>query len=1006
MSHLSLRQRLALTAGAALAFATLASSAGGPAQAVAVGRGPADFAPNATGEVTNLPTFLPGHYIVVLDEKPVATYAGETAGLTRTKPAKGEQIDLGSAAARAYRGHLKDRQQRVAARVGATPDQHYSTALNGFTAELTGDQARELAQAPGVLSVTPDVLQQPLDDRSPTDFLQLSGKTGVWSELGGTKHAGEGVVVGIIDTGVWPESESFAGKKLPTKQPKAGQGYQPYRTGTTTVMQKADGTTFTGTCQTGEDFTAADCNSKLISARYYGDAWLEAVPPEARADYVSPRDGNGHGSHTASTSAGRSGVEATAGGIDFGKISGVAPEAKIAVYKALWEGKGGVSSGGATSDILSAIDQAVADNVDVINYSVGSIFESAHTDPIQLAFLSAASSGIFVAAAAGNSGPYPSTLDNTSPWVTTVAASTVASYSATVTLGNGQRYTGTSTSIDSRVGPAPLVTGAAVRTASATEYDANSCLPGTLDPAKTAGAIVTCERGVGARVAKSEEVERAGGAGMVLLNLTPMDELADSHAVPTVHLNAPGAVQVKEYAGQPSATATLAPSTETAPYPQIADFSSRGPSLSSSGDLLKPDLAAPGVNVLAAVAPPTNGDQDFAFYSGTSMASPHIAGLAALYLAVHPSWSPMAVKSALMTTAGDVKDAEGGVDGDPFARGAGEVRPTRMLEPGLVYDAGAQDWLGYLEGIGKPTGTGVPAIDPSDYNTPSIAVGQLLGPQTVKRRVTAVTPGIYRATVDLPGIDAVVSPSILSFSKAGETKAFTVRLTQDTAPSHVSTSGWLTWQGAGTTVRSPIAIMPTSVIAPTEVSGTGADGQVSFEVTSGSAGAPIRAYGAVSGPEVTGSTSASLPDKDLPDFPATVTESTKALQWTVQADDPSASLWAVLYKVIDGQKYAVSWYGNGSDRVTTALAGPAPGDYGILVMSSGEVPGTTSTPFTVQTNLIGPDAGTDLTVTPTESPVAGKPYQVTASWTGVPTDRHSVGYVEFPNRGGTVISLN
>lgn len=1005
MSPLSIRKRSTL-ATATLALSLLATPAWHVAEAAPPGPGTTGAPHESTGGHVDLPEFVPGHYVVVLGEQPVATYDGGTPGLARTKPQRGQKVDLHSSAARAYRGHLEKRHQQVARRVGATPDQHYSVALNGFSADLSGSQAQELAAAPGVLAVSPDVLHKPLDDRSSTDFLRLSGKTGLWSELGGTKVAGEGVVVGVIDTGVWPESDSFTGKKLPNKPPRKPAAYQPYRSGSQIVMHKSDGTTFTGTCQTGDKFFAEDCNSKLISARYFGETWLGSVPPEARADYVSPRDGNGHGTHTASTSAGRSGVRATASDIDRGKISGIAPAAKIAVYKALWEGKDGVGSGGATSDILAAVDQAVADNVDVINYSVGSVFESAHTSPVQLAFLSAASSGIFVSAAAGNAGPDSSSLDNTSPWVTTVAASTLASYNATVTLGDGQQYTGVSTSIGRPVGPARLVTGASVRISSASEEDANFCLPGTLDPAKTTGTIVTCERGVGARAAKSEEVERDGGTGVVLLNLGSQDVLGDSHSIPTVHVDAPGSLQVKAYAGTASATATLAPSAISDPYPQIADFSSRGPSSSSGSNILKPDLAAPGVNVLAAVAPPTNSDQDFAFYSGTSMAAPHIGGLAALYLAAHPGWSPMSIKSALMTTASDVKGADGAVDDDPFARGAGEVQPSRMLEPGLVYDARINDWLGYLEGTGVRTGTGVAAVDPSDYNTASIAVGQLFGPRTITRRVTAVTPGIYRATVDVPGIKAVVSPAVLSFAEAGETKSFTVRLEQGTAPSHAWTSGWLTWQGAGKSVRSPIAVLPEIVIAPTEVSGTGADGQVSFEVTSGSAGQPITGYGPVSGPLVKGVTSVNLPDDQIPVFATTVTESTKAVQWTVQADDPDASLYAFLYKVVDGRKIISALFGDGSDIVTTSLAGPAPGDYGIFVLAPSLVPGTDSTPFTVQTNVIGPDAGTNLAVTPTESPVAGEPYQVTASWTGVRTDQHSTAYVEFPNRSGTVISLN
>src|SRR5690606_17657352 len=213
--------------------------------------------------------------------------------------------------------------------------------------------------------------------------------------------------------------------------------------------------------------------------------------------------------------------------------------------------------------------------------------------------------------------PGPATLDNSAPWVTTVAAHTLQPFEGTVELGDGRRFAGASTTVREQIGPAALVTGAAVKTSAATSEDAALCGPETLDPALTAGRIVVCDRGTYDRVAKSAEVKRAGGLGMVLANQADESLNADQHSVPTVHLNAPDGPDVKTYAGTPGATATLLPDNQTdtkTPYPQIASFSSRGPSTASAGDLLKPDLAAPGVNVLAAVAPPSNEGRDFDFY--------------------------------------------------------------------------------------------------------------------------------------------------------------------------------------------------------------------------------------------------------------------------------------------------------------------------------------------------------------------------------------------------------
>ncbi|GAA1600978.1 hypothetical protein GCM10009789_64000 [Kribbella sancticallisti] len=1003
MNHLSLRRRTALIAAAVLSAAAFAAPAVNAAQTAPP---PGSPPPDNLGGSLGLPKFAPGKYVVTLADKPVATYRGGVAGLKATKPAKGRKVDTASPDSKRYSAFLNGRHNQVAAKVGAKASRHYSTAVNAFAADLTSTQVSALSKTPGVVAVTPDQLHKALDDKKPADFLKLSGSAGVWQALGGNAEAGKGVVVGVVDTGIWPESASLSGPKLGTTPPTAADPYRPYRSGDSIVMHKADGNDFTGSCEVGEDFTADLCNTKLISAKYFGDAWLGATPPDARADWASARDGGGHGTHTATTAAGRPGVDVAESGINFGTVSGIAPAAKIAVYKALWTGKDGVGSGGYTSDILAAVDQAVADGVDVINYSVGSIFESAHTDPVQLAFLSAASAGIFVSAAGGNSGPYESTLDNTSPWVTTVGASTVAPYDATVVLGNGEKFAGLSTSIASSVGPKSLVTGAAARTATATEYDGSQCLPNTLDSTQVSGKIVVCDRGAGARVDKSAEVKRAGGIGMVLLNLFDQDMVADSHAVPTVHLNTPVSLTVKAYAGTAGATAQLVPGNQTGkatPYPQMADFSSRGPSLSNHGNLLKPDIAAPGVNVLAAVAPPSNGGHSYAFYSGTSMAAPHIAGLAALYLSKHPDWTPMMVKSALMTTTSDVKTATGAVDNDPFARGAGEVQPSRMFNPGLVYDSGDADWLGYLEGNGVNTGTGAPAINPSNYNAPSIAVGQLVGTQTITRRVTAVTAGLYRATVSVPGMKAVVTPSILSLQK-GQTRSFTIKLTQDTAPSNQTTSGWLTWEGAGTSVRSPIVVVPTSVVAPTNVSGSGASGSVSYEVTAGKAGAPIRGYGFASAPQVPGEVPAGAADADLPAYPVTVTAGTKAVQWNIKTVDPAGSIWMVLYKVVDGRMQVLSFEGTGANQATATLAAPTPGVWGVLAITLSNPPGADTTKYTMQTNVV--TGGNALKVTPSVAPAAGKPFEVTASWSGLPTDRRSTGFVEFPNRAGTVVTVN
>ncbi|MET9302461.1 MULTISPECIES: S8 family serine peptidase [Micromonospora] len=943
-----------------------------------------------------------GTYVVTLTEKPLATYEGGVAGIAATRAAKGGKVDVGSPAARRYRDHLTSRHREVARNVGAQARRSNYVVSNSFVADLTPAQAARLQLSGDVLSVSPNKVYTTTDDRNSVDFLKLSGRDGVWSKVGGTAEAGKGVVVGVLDTGIWPENPSFAAPALGTTAPTTADPYRPYREGSATVMRKADGGTFRGTCQTGEEFTASACNEKIISARYFGEGWKQAVPPEERADYESPRDAHGHGTHTAGTAAGNTAVPVRERGIDFGAISGVAPGAAIAVYKVLWNDTDG-GGRGTTVDIVAAVDQAVADGVDVINYSIGSSSESSPGDAAKLAFLNAASAGIFISSAAGNSGPSSSSLDNTTPWEMTVGASTIASYSASVKLGDGTLVNGTSTTVATTFGPKPLIASRAAKAGGATDADADYCAPGTLDPAKVTGKVVVCLRGIIGRTAKSAEVARAGGVGMVLGNPSVQDLSGDLHGLPTVHVNAPDTQTVLDYAATPGAQVTLLPTGNDQPYPQVAAFSSRGPSLKNQ-DLLKPDLTAPGVGILAAVSPRGEG-KNFDFYSGTSMATPHVAGLAAIYLAERPTATPAEIKSALMTTTYATRTTTGAPNTDVWAQGTGHVDPTRMLNPGVVYDASAADWLGYLEGKGYRTGSGVAPIAGSDLNYPSIRVENLFGTRTVTRRVTAVTPGVYTAKVDLPGVKVKVTPSTLRFRSAGETREFTVtmQLTSATGPDTIR--GGLTWTGAGTTARSPIVVTPHTATAPEQVQGSGAKGSLSFEVTPGLAKFPIKAYGMVAGRPA----SDTVTPEDIwgKEYEVSLGTGTKAAEVTVRTDDPRAQLGVVIYRVVEGvaELADLSDYPAAEQRFVLK---PAAEPYRVAVVVWGDMaPGTTATPYTVQANVVTDKGGVgNLTVSP-KNPRAtpGTPLTVTTTWSGLPGGRHT-GYIEYAGGTGTVVSVN
>ncbi len=758
-----------------------------------------------------------GIYIVQMLDKPVIAYEGDIAGLKATKPARGKKINPNSKHVQNYVAYLEGTHDAVVNKVNGRKVYDYHYSFNGFAAELTVAQANKLTAVDGVVAVSADMMYT-VDTSSTPDFLGLTAPGGLWDQLGGVDSAGEDIIIGIIDTGIWPESLSFS-DRTGTNGNASQDGKLSY--------QQIPG--WHGKCTPGEDFPASDCNHKLIGAQWFnesfgGDAGIEANYPW---EFTSARDFGGHGTHTASTAGGNANIPTTGDAAVFGTVSGIAPRARISAYKALWEVAPGQGSG-FTGDLVAAIDQAVADGVDVINYSISGS-RTAFMDPVEVAFLFAADAGVFVAASAGNSGPGSSTVAHGSPWITTVAASTHDRYfEGYVTLGNGDTYYGASLNTTG-AGPADLVYAG----------DAGDalCNPGNLDPNVVAGKIVVCDRGAIARVDKSQAVSMAGGIGMIHANVGAGSINADFHSVPTVHINDADGAVVRAYAQTAGATAEIFPSyPSAAPAPEIAAFSSRGPLLAGSGDILKPDVSAPGVDILAAVAPPGNGGKDFDLYSGTSMSSPHVAGLAALLMDMHPDWTPMMVKSALMTTGYDLLSGA-----DPFAQGAGHVEPTSAADPGLVYDSGWVDWLGFLCGTGELQASYCPYIgmDPSDLNMASYAIGALPGTQTLTRTVTNVGDSYenYSFSASVSGVDVTATPA--SFGLApGASQTFQLTFTVNGAALNTYTSGFATWTGDnGHVVRSPVAVRPVALAAPGEVHGAGTDGSLAFDVTFGYNGA-------------------------------------------------------------------------------------------------------------------------------------------------------------------------
>ena len=520
-------------------------------------------------------------------------------------------------------------------------------------------------------------------------------------------------------------------------------------------------------------------------------------------------------------------MPATGAAAAFGKVSGMAPRARVAMYKALWSTQDSSTASGSGVDLVAAIDRAVLDGVDVINYSISGTSNN-FLDGAELAFLNAASVGVFVAASAGNSGPGASTVAHPSPWITTVSAEThdrVGAGSATI---EGVVYPGASAGTGSATGQ--LVTFGTPAS------PARLCQLNTLTAA-AAGKIVFCERGVNARVEKSFEVQRVGGIGMILVNPPAGGSLnADLHFVPSVHLQGDryAAIEAAALAGKTASITGQILFGQPAPF--MAAFSSRGPLIAGAGDLLKPDIGAPGVDVLAAVAPPGQRGREFDLFSGTSMSSPHIAGIAALFKQLHPTWTPMAIKSALMTNATNVLETftdTAAADASAlraFAQGAGHVQPNASMNPGLVYDSNINDWLAFL--CGATTGV-LPSVcaslsaagysfDRSDMNVPSIAIGDLAGVQTVKRKVTNVDDvrRTYTASSSISGVAVNVSPSSFAINP-GETKTIEISFLVTSAPLNRYTAGSMTLSSTNRSVRIPLVVRPVAFGAAGEASSNG-----------------------------------------------------------------------------------------------------------------------------------------------------------------------------------------
>ncbi|KAL4366623.1 hypothetical protein GQ457_05G027860 [Hibiscus cannabinus] len=708
----------------------------------------------------------------------------------------------------------------------------YKHSINGFAAKLTPHEAYKLSELKEVISVFPSHGKYSVQTTRSWEFVGLDEGDGhSWAKLkfGGGEDLlsraeyGRNITIGVMDSGVWPESPSFSDR-----------GMDPIPN------------SWKGICQEGVAFNSSNCNKKIIGARYYVKGFeAEYGPVNATEDFLSPRDMDGHGTHTASTAAGRQVSDVAAfGGFAKGTASGGAPLARLAIYKACWAIPNQPKADGNTcfaEDMLAALDDAIADGVDILSVSIGTDeplrFEN---DVIGLAALEASKRNILVVCSAGNSGPTPGTLSNPAPWIITVGASSLdRAFFAPVKLGNGLKIIGQSVTPYKMKKMYPLVYAGDVVVPGVAQNVTGQCLPGSLDPNKVKGKIVVCTRGVGLRVGKGSEVKRAGGVGFVLANSKANgNEIScDAHLLPATTLTYDSGIKILEYINSTEKPmAKISPGRTILNYkpaPFMAGFTSRGPNVVDP-NILKPDITAPGLNILAAwseASSPSKLPEDhrsvkYNIYSGTSMSCPHVSGAAALLKAIHPDWSVAAIKSALMTTAATtnslgkpITDANGN-DATPFEFGSGHFRPTKAVDPGLVYDATYNDYLLYLCTVGPTclielnSTFKCPANPPStlSLNYPSLAIPNLNTTVTVTRTVTNIgrPKSTYFFSAKPPlGVRVKATPSVLQFKRIGEKLSFIITVSPRNDPTRKKSEygfGWYSWDDGYYHVRSPMAV--------------------------------------------------------------------------------------------------------------------------------------------------------------------------------------------------------
>ena len=824
-------------------------------------------------------------YIVQL-RTPSATEYHVSSGLSVAgKPSPGRllsipQFDKNSALVESHIQVIAAEQAKVISSISPDiePIYSYRYALNGFAARMTPAQAVKAEHMQEVLRVWEDEVR-PLATNFSADFLELfdPGK----GLRGPLALSGDDVIIGVIDSGIAPQHPAVQDTREADRPKLCESTWSEvtllgrwlcgrYDRMEDVLIFDEPPQDWNGICQTGPQFVDTDCNNKLIGARFFLEG-AQATGPIDPGEIFSPRDVDGHGTHTATTAAGNK-VKASIFGTFLGRIEGMAPGARIAAYKACWLRPGATRASCNTSDLANAIDMAVADGVDIISYSVGSSLFTV-TAPDDIALMAAARAGILTAVAAGNEGPNFDTI--TSP----------AGNPAVITTGASSRE-GQHSLEAMQVDSPPSIAGKyAVKEASFTpplidrdpiegqlvlvDDDSTATVDGTtgvtfdacqslVNASEVSGNIAFIQRGGCDFDVKVANAESAGAIAVLVFNLSggPIVMIGDSVGIdiPALMVGAAdGNLFLDEINNDAIINVVLDKSfflTEEDTGNNMGSFSSRGPG--PVADISKPDVTAPGINILAGSTPDAVNSvsgESFAFLTGTSMSTPHVAGVAALIKEAHPDWSPAAIKSALMTTAyQEVTLADGETQAIPFDFGSGHIDPNKAADPGLVYDITVDEYDAFACGVDSPDvsqarcdelETSGFSLEPADLNQPSISVSRLTNTRTVRRRVTNVTDSseTYDAEIVLPsGIDIQVTPPSLTVAP-GQSATYDVTMTYVSGPLDLYRFGSLTWASNDHSVRSVLSVRPLSVSAPGDIIAFGGSGSVTFPVDFGYTGA-------------------------------------------------------------------------------------------------------------------------------------------------------------------------